>query len=102
MGSQSKLFRGINLLIYKTRLQPLATYASAIYTSTAGLLLSEMESLQSIKARQISDVSWFVRNRKHPKSAATHEHTSTIKNPPEISPRNKDTHSRERDMVPGT
>ncbi|GBN03663.1 hypothetical protein AVEN_70977-1 [Araneus ventricosus] len=50
------------LLIYKSILRPLITYAVPIWGIAATVHISKLESLQNITLRQISKMPWFVRN----------------------------------------
>ncbi|GBO32311.1 putative RNA-directed DNA polymerase from transposon X-element [Araneus ventricosus] len=79
LGRNSKLSMDNKLLIYKSFLRPVITYAAPISGAAAPSHINRLECLQNILLRQISKMPWFVRNNNILKDLAISSLTEFIK-----------------------
>ncbi|GBN27838.1 hypothetical protein AVEN_222633-1 [Araneus ventricosus] len=63
MGKNSKLSLRNKLLLYKTLMRPIMSYASPIWGAAAKSHINKLEAAQNKIARQIIQVPWYVRNK---------------------------------------
>ncbi|GBM31657.1 putative RNA-directed DNA polymerase from transposon X-element [Araneus ventricosus] len=63
LGRKSKLSLSNKLLLYKSLVRPVMSYASPVWGAAAKSHLIKLESAQNITARQITNSPWFIRNR---------------------------------------
>ncbi|GBM07994.1 hypothetical protein AVEN_155121-1 [Araneus ventricosus] len=63
VGENSKLSLGNRLLLYKSKLRPLISYASPFWSAAANMHLIGLERIQSITVRQIARQAWYIGNR---------------------------------------
>ncbi|GBN97299.1 putative RNA-directed DNA polymerase from transposon X-element [Araneus ventricosus] len=71
MGKNSKLSLRNKLLLYKTLMRPIMSYASPVWGAAAKTHINKLESTQNKIARQMTQVPWFVYNqlKERPKPA---------------------------------
>ncbi|GBN41845.1 RNA-directed DNA polymerase from mobile element jockey [Araneus ventricosus] len=65
LGRNSKLSLKNMLLLYKTILRPIMTYASPVWGAAAKTHIQKLESTQNIVARQITNAHRYIRNREN-------------------------------------
>ncbi|GBN12516.1 putative RNA-directed DNA polymerase from transposon X-element [Araneus ventricosus] len=63
MGKNSKLSLRNKLLLYKTLLRPIMSYASPVWGAAAKTHINKLETAQNKIARQITQAPWYVRNK---------------------------------------
>ncbi|GBN67053.1 hypothetical protein AVEN_121719-1 [Araneus ventricosus] len=63
MGKNSKLSLRNKLLLYKTLMRPIMSYASPVWGAAAKTHINKLETAQNKIARQITQVPWYVRNK---------------------------------------
>ncbi|GBO36766.1 hypothetical protein AVEN_164996-1 [Araneus ventricosus] len=63
MDKNSKLSLRNKLLLYKTLMRPIMSYASPVWGAAAKTHINKLETTQNKIARQITQVPWFVRNK---------------------------------------
>ncbi|GBN28313.1 hypothetical protein AVEN_270339-1 [Araneus ventricosus] len=63
MGKNSKLSLRNKLLLYKTLMRPIMSYASPIWGAAAKSHINKLEAAQNKIASQITQVPWYVRNK---------------------------------------
>ncbi|GBM72832.1 hypothetical protein AVEN_55923-1 [Araneus ventricosus] len=63
IGRKSKLSLSNKLLLYKSLVRPVMSYASPVWGAAAKSNIQTSESAQNIIARQITNSPWFICNR---------------------------------------
>ncbi|GBM61594.1 putative RNA-directed DNA polymerase from transposon X-element [Araneus ventricosus] len=63
MGKNSKLSLRNKLLLYKTLMRPIMSYASPVWGAAAKTPINKLEIAQNKIARQITQAPWYVRNK---------------------------------------
>ncbi|GBN95719.1 RNA-directed DNA polymerase from mobile element jockey [Araneus ventricosus] len=63
IGGNSRLSLGNRLLLYKSLLRPLISYASPVWGAAANMHFIGLERLQNMAVRQIARQPWYIRNR---------------------------------------
>ncbi|GBL96880.1 RNA-directed DNA polymerase from mobile element jockey, partial [Araneus ventricosus] len=62
IGKKSKLSLGNRLLLYKSMLRPLISYASPVWGAAAKVHMQTLERLQNLTVRLIARQPWYIRN----------------------------------------
>ncbi|GBM46320.1 hypothetical protein AVEN_195272-1 [Araneus ventricosus] len=62
IGRKFKLSLSNKLLLYKSLVRPVMSYASPVWGAAAKSNIKNLESAQNIIARQITNSPWFIRN----------------------------------------
>ncbi|GBN45511.1 putative RNA-directed DNA polymerase from transposon X-element [Araneus ventricosus] len=63
IGKKSKLSLSNKLLLYKSLVRPVMSYASLVWGAAAKSNIQTLESAQNIIALQLTNSPWFIRNR---------------------------------------